>query len=179
MFSFFQNIDFFAGSTWITIFRFIRIIFIVLDIALVFLIIYVLKKALLYYPPFVSHKKIPALKGGALEEIPEVPLLNEEWENLEAKASVCPDDGWAILVIEADKLADEGMKRLGIPGLTMLERLQSLARSRENMKTLESFWKAHKVRNQIAHTHGYILSPSEAKTYLDSYKGFLEELGLL
>lgn len=169
---------FFSTIDWKLVFNITKIIFLILDIGLVVAIIYSAKRAREFYPSFVKYNKIPFLKKNITLKNDSVSLVSE-WNLIEQQMNTVSEEGWAILIIEADKLVDEALKRFGFEGDTMLKRIQSLARLNKKMKTLEAFWRAHKIRNHIAHTSGYIISRNDAETYLASYKSFLKELGCL
>jgi hypothetical protein len=53
-------------------------------------------------------------------------------------------------VIEADKLVDYVLKKKGYGGETFADRLRN-AEKDIDQKTYQNLWKAHKIRNQIAH----------------------------
>lgn len=175
--------EIFATASLITpasgklVFSIARIVFIVLDIILVFLVIYAFRRAKAFYPPFVPYARIPFLKGKGMPEA-KVTLI-EEWSALEAKTASLSEGELPLAIIEADKLCDEALKRLGFSGGSMLERIQDLARKTQKMKTLERFWRAHKARNHIAHTSGFTLSKREAMGHMAAYKAFLIELDCL
>jgi hypothetical protein len=122
------------------------------------------------------------LKAGASPEgvEPVSTFLSDEWGALQtAAAAVALDEGWTMILIRADKLADEALKRLGYEGNTMLERIQSLARTNPNLKTLEKFWRAHRLRNKLVHETGFTTTKNEARTALKGYGEFFKELGVL
>ncbi len=79
-------------------------------------------------------------------------------------------------IIEADKLLDKAMAEMGIPGKTMGERLK---RSGNHFSQLNSIWHAHKIRNQIAHEHGFEIEYTQTKRALSSYKQALKDLGAI
>lgn len=79
-------------------------------------------------------------------------------------------------IIEADKLLDKAMAEMGIPGKTMGERLK---KSGNHFTQLNSVWHAHKMRNQIAHEHGFSPEYSQTKRALSSYKQALKDLGAI
>jgi glucuronate isomerase len=80
-------------------------------------------------------------------------------------------------VLEADALVDFFLKDVGYEGDHMADRLGKI-RS-EEVKTLEQVWKAHRVRNDIAHTPGYRLSEHQAQETLNAFRAFLIEMGAL
>ena len=51
-------------------------------------------------------------------------------------------------IIEADKLLDKAMIEMGMPGKTMGDRLK---RTGDRFSNLNGVWRAHKLRNAIAH----------------------------
>lgn len=80
---------------------------------------------------------------------------------------------YASAIIEADKLLDKALLEMGTPGKTMGERLKKAGGylSQEN-----SIWHAHKIRNQIAHEHGFKVDYLQAKRALASFKQALKDL---
>ncbi|MBR0480692.1 hypothetical protein IJJ46_02630, partial [Candidatus Saccharibacteria bacterium] len=76
-------------------------------------------------------------------------------------------------IIVADKLLDKALLEMGAPGKTMGERLKKAGGyfSQEN-----SIWHAHKIRNQIAHEHGFRVDYLQAKRALASFKQALKDL---
>ena len=151
----------------------IRTVFIILDVILVFFIIYIFFKSNALRPRFISRRKVLEMKMGKI--ITHKVSLRREWSSLEKRAESTSDESLGMLIIEADKIADEALKQLGCVGNTMLERIQSLVRVRE-VESLEIFWKAHKFRNNIVHTPSFRVSRSDVERYLASYKEFLREL---
>jgi hypothetical protein len=166
----------FSISFWQWLYSMVRIVFIIFDIALIFGVLYVWKKSRQFYPPFVSYDWIKRLRAGNIEK--ESISVLPAWSALMERARLASPEAAPLLLIEADKLVDDALKQMGVAGDTMLERLQRLVRSRE-LKTLESFWRAHKVRNNIAHTPNYSVSRAEIEKHLASYGAFLKELGCL
>jgi hypothetical protein len=80
---------------------------------------------------------------------------------------------------EADKLFDYVMQSQGIYGGSMGERLKS-ARSRfSNYATYDAVWRAHKLRNTLAHELNFDLVPSQAHEALADFERGLRELGAL
>ncbi|MBQ6394596.1 hypothetical protein IJH97_02505 [Candidatus Saccharibacteria bacterium] len=79
-------------------------------------------------------------------------------------------------IIEADKLLDRAMNEMGVPGKTMGERLKHVG---NKFTKLNSVWYAHKIRNQIAHEHGFKPEYNQAKHALAAYKQALKDLGAI
>lgn len=76
-------------------------------------------------------------------------------------------------VIAADKLLDKALTEMALPGKTMGDRLK---RAGQYFTSVNSVWYAHKMRNQIAHEHGFEISYEQAKHALASFKQALKDL---
>lgn len=83
---------------------------------------------------------------------------------------------YASTIINADKLLDKALNELGVPGKTMGERLK---KSANQFSQLNSVWYAHKMRNRIAHEHGFSVQYTQAKHALASYRQALKDLGAI
>ena len=79
-------------------------------------------------------------------------------------------------VIEADKLLDKAMIEAGIPGRTMGERLK---KSGSRFTDINAVWRAHKLRNSLAHEADLEITVKRAATALDIYKQALKDLGAI
>ncbi len=79
-------------------------------------------------------------------------------------------------VIEGDKLLDRALTELGIPGKTMGDRLK---RSGDKFTNLDAVWKAHKLRNTVAHETDFDISYKQAASALLAYKQALKDLGAI
>ena len=79
-------------------------------------------------------------------------------------------------VIEADKLLDKAMMEMGIPGKTMGERLK---KSGDKFSNLNAVWRAHKLRNALAHESDLEISYKQAYNALRVYKQALKDLGAI
>lgn len=83
---------------------------------------------------------------------------------------------YANVVTEADKLLDKALIEMGVSGKTMGERLK---KSSTKFSNLNAVWRAHKVRNAIAHEAGFEVSFQQAKNALEIYKQALKDLGAI
>ena len=79
-------------------------------------------------------------------------------------------------VIEADKLLDKAMIEMGIPGKTMGERLKKCG---DRFTHLNAVWRAHKLRNALAHEAGLEITYKQAYNALQVYKQALKDLGAI
>lgn len=77
-------------------------------------------------------------------------------------------------IIEADKLLDKAMVEMGMPGKTMGDRLK---RGGSKFSNLNAVWRAHKLRNAIAHESDFEVSFKQASNALAIFKQALKDLG--
>lgn len=85
---------------------------------------------------------------------------------------------WKIAIIEADNILYEVLRRAGYVGDTLGEMLTYA--NEESFRTIESAWRAHKVRNQIAHdNHQFDISRRQAKQVVELYKEVFREFEYL
>jgi hypothetical protein len=100
------------------------------------------------------------------------------WQNIIA-TSKTGASGLKSAINEADKLFDFVMKSQGFAGDTMGDRLKS-GRSRfSDHDTYQAVWRAHKLRNSLAHDLGFDLVVSQANEALRDFERGLKELGAL
>jgi hypothetical protein len=154
----------------------VKWLFIIADIALVFLLIYALLQGIKYRPHLELHSH-----GHGKAEKPVRTLGGEifkkRWEAILRKTAGNSADSLRIAVIEADSMVDDYLKQMGYEGEHMADRLSNL--NREEVKTLDKIWAAHRTRNDLVHTPGFYLDPADAKEMLTDYESFLKELGAL
>ena len=79
-------------------------------------------------------------------------------------------------IIEADKLLDKALVEMGMPGKTMGDRLK---RSGDRFSELNAVWRAHKLRNAIAHEADLEIGYKQAFNALAIYKQALKDLGAI
>ena len=79
-------------------------------------------------------------------------------------------------IINCDKLLDKAMIEMGVPGKTMGDRLK---RAGGRFTNLNSVWRAHKLRNAIAHESDIEISYKQAHNALQIYKQALKDLGAI
>lgn len=79
-------------------------------------------------------------------------------------------------IINCDKLLDKAMIEMGIPGKTMGDRLKKAGGKFTN---LNAVWRAHKLRNAIAHESDIEVSYKQASNALQVYRQALKDLGAI
>lgn len=79
-------------------------------------------------------------------------------------------------VISGDKLLDKALIEAGVPGKTMGERLK---KSGDKFTDINAVWRAHKLRNMIAHEDDMDISYRQVAGALAIYKQALKDLGAI
>ena len=85
-------------------------------------------------------------------------------------------DTWHFAVMSADKLLDLAMKERGITGEKMADRLKNAS---SHFRDTDSVWRAHKLRNRIAHEDAAKINARNCADALKSIKRALADLGAL
>lgn len=98
------------------------------------------------------------------------------WLKIENTLTRDNKQSYNAVVIDADKLLDKALNEMSLPGKTMGERMK---RAGGYFSSVNSVWYAHKIRNQIAHEHGFSVDYNQAKHALASFKQALKDLGAI
>ena len=99
-----------------------------------------------------------------------------DWLKIENSLEKDNPATYNMAVVEADKLLDKALREMGTSGNNMGERLK---RSSGKFTQLNAVWHAHKLRNQIAHEHGFSVECMQAKRALSSFRQALKDLGAI
>lgn len=101
--------------------------------------------------------------------------VHDRFESIMEHASSDNPNDWRLAIIEADIVLEELLDQRGFPGTTIGERLKSA--SPQTFKALDDAWKAHKVRNEIAHRGGdFILTKRLVNETIAHYQRAFTEL---
>lgn len=98
------------------------------------------------------------------------------WSTLEASLHDSVNRTQAIM--KADILLDRALRIHNISGTTLGERLKAAA-TKLDRDVLDAAWRAHKVRNRLAHELNAELSEREAQQTMNDFRLVLKRLGLL
>jgi hypothetical protein len=98
---------------------------------------------------------------------------NEQWDNLLKYLESKNSSDWKLAILEADKLLDKMVEKMGYPGANLGERLRVIEPS--DFLTLQEAWEAHKIRNRIAHEAQYQLTEREARKTIGLYEKVFRE----
>jgi len=101
---------------------------------------------------------------------------DDRWERIVVLASTGSESDWRRAILEADIMLGDVLLAQGYEGASVGEQLKMA--NPIQMTTLDLAWKAHKVRNDIAHGgESYTLDERDMRTAVDYYKRVFEELG--
>jgi hypothetical protein len=103
--------------------------------------------------------------------------MSRQWEKIKARLEEPSEAEWKIAIIEADKLVDDVLRRMGYPGTSMGERLKMITPAQ--LQTIEALWAAHKVRNAIVHDPDARLLYRDARAAIENFEAFLKEAQIL
>ena len=101
--------------------------------------------------------------------------VRTRWENIMI-SSQQGAIGLKSSISEADKLLDYVMRTNCYGGETMADRLRS---AQAEFRDLDSVWRAHKLRNALAHEMNFDLVPRQAHEALKDFERALHDLGAL
>lgn len=165
-------LDSFFNFPWRDAYGVARIFFMVLDVVLFLGFIYALMKSFEYRPKLYRNPG-----GFEKKTLVKDPALIKRWAEILEKSKSNPPQSFAFSIIEADKFVDDILKRMGLQGEHMADRLERLSAS--DIKTLDKLWRVHKIRNELVHNTDFDISPRDAKGVLDGYEDFLKELEII
>lgn len=164
--------DFLTNIPWSKIWLVIKIIILFVDAIIIGVFVFALGRAWRYRPKLrlfpKRPKRAPTLRTEALKE---------HWNSILENLNVGTPESRKFAIIEADALVDDILKRLGYEGEYMADRLAKL--DVQDFPSVEKLWRAHRVRNELAHTPGFEISHEHAKSLIEIYEDFLKEVGVL
>ena len=96
------------------------------------------------------------------------------WDKITVKLDTGLESEYKLAVIEADDMMNDILKRMGITGETLGEKLKNLTSA--TLPNIEEIIESHQVRNNIVHNPDYELSLDEAKKLLAVYEKAFQNL---
>jgi hypothetical protein len=96
--------------------------------------------------------------------------LTRMWQNIE---SMDPK----MALIEADKLVDTVLKKSGVRGESLGERLRNVQKL-VSRGAYNDMWEAHKIRNKLVHEFDHGIESRESASAIWKMRRFLTDLGV-
>jgi hypothetical protein len=101
-------------------------------------------------------------------------IARDGWTRITKKLEEAEKKDYKTAIIEADALVDTILKAYGYVGDTMGDRMKTI--TPEQVPSIKDFWRAHKVRNDIAHDPQFEVHDWVGQETMRSYKRVLEDL---
>ena len=106
------------------------------------------------------------------------PPVNDRWQNIMMLAYGPGESDWRRSILEADVMLFDLLREQGYSGETVGDQLKGA--NPIQITTLDLAWKAHKMRNDVAHEGENLkLTERDVKVTIDYYKRVFEELGVV
>jgi len=126
-------------------------------------------------------KDIEKFLGQAIESVvaPGLPKseMDKRWQTVLDKLESTEKDSYKMAIIEADKIFDDLIKRIGYKGDDMGERLKQI--NPAQIANIDEIWQVHKLRNQLVHEPSFQINQSQARRSIEIYQKAMEDLGAL
>lgn len=96
--------------------------------------------------------------------------FQKAWNELVQLANVGGAPGRKLAIIEADKLVDTVLRKVGFPGETMAERLKV---AEYQYPAIKQMWTAHRWRNQLVHEAHFTLTERQTSEAIKAFEAVL------
>lgn len=100
--------------------------------------------------------------------------ITKQWEKIMRRLESANEAEYKMALIEADKLFDDILVRIGYKGDTMADRLKQLDASR--FANIQQIWNSHKTRNALVHDPFFHLNQTDAQKAVAAYETSLKDL---
>ena len=167
-----------TGIPWRTVYYIVRPIVISIDITLIIFIWIYIKKALSYRMK-VNLRALPPNIADIFKKAGVRESYARRWQELRKEAGNNPPDSYRLAIMNADTLIDALLKEAGFVGNDTAERMGRLNAIRISPHVVNGLFRAHKIRNSIAHDVAYVIDARTAERTLDLYQAFLEETSII
>lgn len=106
----------------------------------------------------------------------DVDKYRTRWLSIEQGFKKVETNSYPMSILNADKLLDQALQDKGYKGNTTAERMREAT---PKWSKPNEVWRAHKLRNQIAHEDGFVVDYETARRALAAFKQALKELGAI
>lgn len=105
-------------------------------------------------------------------------IINPRWQLIGKYYNSASQADWKLAILEADIMLFEVLSKSGFQGYSIGEQLKFTDKSK--LATLDLAWRAHKIRNEIAHQGSdYVLTRSKVEEAISDYEKVFEELNFI
>ncbi len=160
-------------QTIVYLYELFKTIFTAANVFLLVFFVFLVIKSVKYRPNFKiaeeEKKEIVYTLGNV--------VIRERWQSIVNRSRINSPEAMKLAVIDADNLVDELLKRMGLEGEHMADRLENL--TTEDFRSLDRIWDAHRLRNRLVHESGFVVSREEAWKAIEDYASFLKEIRVI
>jgi len=103
--------------------------------------------------------------------------ITKQWQGILKRLDTGLESEYKLALIEADRMLDSSLKKMGYTGTNLEERLSKLTSI--TLPNIEDVYQAHKSRNNILHDPDYKLELTEAKKIMNVYEEAFRSLQIL
>ena len=166
------------GVDWVFVYIFSKYTFLALDVVLLVAII-ILFKVDLSYRMKVDLNALPPTVADILKRAGIRDRYIDSWTKLRENARATPPSSYNVAIMNADALIDGLLQEIGFVGNDVAERFGRLNNMGLRQNVVNDIFRAHKIRNQIAHAPNFLINTKDAEKVLDLYETFLREVKLI
>ncbi len=103
--------------------------------------------------------------------------IEKDWQKIKDRLQKDDEANLKLSVIEADSMLDDVLKRMGLEGKDMGERLEKL--NAQQLTSINDVWGAHRLRNLIVHQSDILLTKNQIEKSISAYEKVLKELEVI
>lgn len=103
--------------------------------------------------------------------------VSRDWQKIQERLEKEDEASLKLAIIEADNLIDEALKRMGLEGKDMGERLEQL--TQQNLNSINDLLDAHRLRDLIVHQPNIIITKDQVQSAVKGYEVALKELEII
>ncbi len=161
--------NYFPSFNWEETLSVLKIISVILSIFLlliILLLIYKLRKNI--------AKSLELVTESVTSSGPSKKTTNKEWQSVLEKMEKEDANSYKLAIIEADKILDNLLKKIGYVGDDMGERLKQITSAQ--ISNIDEVWQAHRVRNRVVHEPDFQITRIQAERAIEIYQKAMEDL---
>lgn len=128
----------------------------------------------------LSRSKATWWVGERIDSFKKVKLPEQterDWVKIKERVEKADEANLKLAIIEADNMLDDVLKRMGLEGKDMGERLEKL--NAQQLKSINDIWDAHRLRNLIVHQSDILLTENQIEKAIGVYEEALKELEVI
>jgi hypothetical protein len=103
--------------------------------------------------------------------------MKRDWEKINDRLGKADEASLKLALIEADNMLEEVLKRMGLEGRDMGERLEQLGV--QQLKSYDRILESHRLRDLVIHQKELVVTQEQVQTAVNAYGEALKELEVL